>query len=151
MANQNISRLDSLKEIKARNKAVDDATSIFQARETVNSFYNKCPGIVENAMNNFAKLTGRQYQLFDYYGPEDKSDEWQKWAEARAPVVVVDVDHHGAELAVLAGEQAAGLVPLVTRLLQVAHHGHVIEMPEGVSVLLGHFDGGLGLHGSLRR
>ncbi|MBU2493968.1 MAG: pyruvate:ferredoxin (flavodoxin) oxidoreductase [Bacteroidetes bacterium] len=43
----------------------------FQGRETVNKFYNECPEIVQNAMNEFAKLTGRQYNLFDYYGAPD--------------------------------------------------------------------------------
>lgn len=43
----------------------------FQGRETVNKFYNACPEIVENAMNQFAKITGRQYKLFDYYGAPD--------------------------------------------------------------------------------
>ncbi|HOI30198.1 MAG TPA: pyruvate:ferredoxin (flavodoxin) oxidoreductase [Melioribacteraceae bacterium] len=43
----------------------------FQGRETVNKFYNACPEIVENAMNQFAKLTGRQYRLFDYFGAPD--------------------------------------------------------------------------------
>ncbi|MDD5216419.1 MAG: 2-oxoacid:acceptor oxidoreductase family protein, partial [Methylococcales bacterium] len=40
----------------------------FQARETVNSFYAAMPEIVQNAMNRFAQLTGRQYHLFDYEG-----------------------------------------------------------------------------------
>lgn len=40
----------------------------FQGRETVNRFYSATPGIVQNAMDNFAKLTGRQYKLFDYVG-----------------------------------------------------------------------------------
>ena len=40
----------------------------FQGRETVNPFYAACPDIVQKAMNKFAKLTGRQYHLFDYYG-----------------------------------------------------------------------------------
>jgi pyruvate-ferredoxin/flavodoxin oxidoreductase len=43
----------------------------FQARETVNPFYAACPGIVENAMEKFASLTGRKYQLFDYVGVAD--------------------------------------------------------------------------------
>ncbi|MDZ7660761.1 pyruvate:ferredoxin (flavodoxin) oxidoreductase [Thiohalophilus sp.] len=42
----------------------------FQARETVNSFYEKLPGIVQQTMDRFAELTGRQYQLFDYVGSE---------------------------------------------------------------------------------
>jgi pyruvate-ferredoxin/flavodoxin oxidoreductase len=40
----------------------------FQARETVNPYYQQLPKIVQNAMNRFAELTGRQYQLFDYIG-----------------------------------------------------------------------------------
>jgi pyruvate-ferredoxin/flavodoxin oxidoreductase len=43
----------------------------FQARETVNPFYVKVPGIVQNVMDKFAGLTGRQYQLFDYVGAPD--------------------------------------------------------------------------------
>jgi pyruvate-ferredoxin/flavodoxin oxidoreductase len=43
----------------------------FQGRETVNPFYAACPGIVQAQMDKFAKLTGRQYNLFDYYGAPD--------------------------------------------------------------------------------
>ncbi|MEZ4642997.1 MAG: pyruvate:ferredoxin (flavodoxin) oxidoreductase [Chloroflexota bacterium] len=43
----------------------------FQARETVNPFYMAVPDIVQNAMDKFAELTGRQYQLFDYVGAPD--------------------------------------------------------------------------------
>jgi pyruvate-ferredoxin/flavodoxin oxidoreductase len=43
----------------------------FQARETVNPFYQACPDIVQKAMDKFAGLTGRQYHLFDYYGAPD--------------------------------------------------------------------------------
>ena len=38
----------------------------FQARETVNPYYAACPGIVQEKMNRFAALLGRQYHLFDY-------------------------------------------------------------------------------------
>jgi pyruvate-ferredoxin/flavodoxin oxidoreductase len=40
----------------------------FQAREAANSFYDACPGLVEQVMDHFAKVTGRRYRLFDYYG-----------------------------------------------------------------------------------
>ncbi len=43
----------------------------FQGRETVNPFYIACPGIVQKYMDKFAKLTGRQYHLFDYIGAPD--------------------------------------------------------------------------------
>lgn len=40
----------------------------FQGRETVNRFYNACPDLVQQAMDEFARLTGRQYHLYEYYG-----------------------------------------------------------------------------------
>ncbi|NOQ97637.1 MAG: pyruvate:ferredoxin (flavodoxin) oxidoreductase, partial [Calditrichae bacterium] len=43
----------------------------FQGRETVNSYYDKCPEIVQEMMDKFAKITGRQYQLFEYVGAAD--------------------------------------------------------------------------------
>lgn len=43
----------------------------FQGRETVNRFYNATPAIVEEVMNDFAKLTGRQYGLYEYTGAPD--------------------------------------------------------------------------------
>ena len=43
----------------------------FQARETVNPYYDAFPEIMQQAMNDFADLTGRQYQLFDYEGAAD--------------------------------------------------------------------------------
>ena len=43
----------------------------FQGRETVNKHYEAMPGIVQKAMDKLAKLTGRQYKLFEYFGAED--------------------------------------------------------------------------------
>ncbi len=43
----------------------------FQGRETVNSFYEAAPGIVQAAMDKLATLTGRAYHLFDYMGAAD--------------------------------------------------------------------------------
>lgn len=43
----------------------------FQARETVNPFYDRTPGIVQATMDKYAELTGRRYQLFDYVGAPD--------------------------------------------------------------------------------
>src|SRR6478672_1659454 len=40
----------------------------FQAREACNPYYLAAPTIVQNAMDKFAALTGRQYKLFDYFG-----------------------------------------------------------------------------------
>jgi pyruvate-ferredoxin/flavodoxin oxidoreductase len=43
----------------------------FQGREVANKFYLATPGIVQEVMNKFAKLVGRQYHLFDYVGAAD--------------------------------------------------------------------------------
>jgi pyruvate-ferredoxin/flavodoxin oxidoreductase len=43
----------------------------FQARETINPFYRACPTIVQAVMDRFAKQTGRNYHLFDYFGATD--------------------------------------------------------------------------------
>ncbi len=40
----------------------------FQARESSNTFYDAVPGIVEYYLDELAKITGRKYGLFDYYG-----------------------------------------------------------------------------------
>ena len=46
----------------------------FQGRETVNKFYQAVPGIVQEYMDKVAKVTGRQYHLFDYVGAPDATD-----------------------------------------------------------------------------
>ena len=43
----------------------------FQGRETVNTFYLGTPKIVQETMDKFAHITGRQYHLFDYIGAPD--------------------------------------------------------------------------------
>ena len=43
----------------------------FQAREAANKYYNACPAIVQKTMDKFGELTGRNYDLFQYYGPQD--------------------------------------------------------------------------------
>lgn len=43
----------------------------FQGRETVNPYYNACPGIVQQIMDKFAQVVGRHYHLFDYFGAAD--------------------------------------------------------------------------------
>src|SRR5215510_13265193 len=43
----------------------------FQSRERANPFYLETPRIVQETMDEFARVTGRQYRLFDYVGAED--------------------------------------------------------------------------------
>ena len=40
----------------------------FQAREACNGFYDRCPEIVQQTMDDFAGRIGRAYHLFDYVG-----------------------------------------------------------------------------------
>ena len=40
----------------------------FQHREASNKYYNAVPEIVEEYMKEISKITGREYNLFDYYG-----------------------------------------------------------------------------------
>ena len=46
----------------------------FQGRESVNKYYLACPDIVQKAMDKFAKITGRQYKLFEYVGAKDAEE-----------------------------------------------------------------------------
>jgi len=70
--------------------------AFFQTRETCTPFYQACPGIVQEEMDKFAKLTGRAYRLFDYVGAPDAervivlmgsgaetAHEYVEWALAR--------------------------------------------------------------------
>ena len=42
--------------------------TFFQSREVVNTYYDQCPGIVQEIMDLFGEYTGRSYQLFEYHG-----------------------------------------------------------------------------------
>ncbi len=43
----------------------------FQGRETVNKYYDACPGIVKKYMKLFAEKAGRSYKLYEYIGAPD--------------------------------------------------------------------------------
>ena len=43
----------------------------FQGREAVNKYYEATPAIVKKQMAKFAKITGRNYDLFEYVGAAD--------------------------------------------------------------------------------
>lgn len=42
--------------------------AFFQAREAANVYYQALPGLVQETMDRFAELTGRQYHLCEYFG-----------------------------------------------------------------------------------
>jgi pyruvate-ferredoxin/flavodoxin oxidoreductase len=43
----------------------------FQSREGVNPYYTKVAAIVQAEMDKFAKITGRSYHVYDYFGAKD--------------------------------------------------------------------------------
>ena len=46
----------------------------FQNREACNKYYEAVPAIVEEAMDDVKKITGREYKLYQYYGAPDATD-----------------------------------------------------------------------------
>jgi pyruvate-ferredoxin/flavodoxin oxidoreductase len=43
----------------------------FQSREGANPYYDACPGIVQQVMDEFGQQTGRYYKVYEYYGAGD--------------------------------------------------------------------------------
>lgn len=75
----------------------------FTGRETVNKYYNACPAIVQETMDKFAALTGRQYHLADYHGSPD-AEEIIVMMGSGAETVAATIDHliaQGQKLGVL--------------------------------------------------
>jgi pyruvate-ferredoxin/flavodoxin oxidoreductase len=77
--------------------------TFFQAREACNSYYAACPAIVQQEMDRFGALTGRNYRLYDYYGHP----------EAERVVIIMgsgcDTTHEYVEHAVKQGEKVGVL------------------------------------------
>jgi pyruvate-ferredoxin/flavodoxin oxidoreductase len=99
----------------------------FQARETVNPFYDKTPGIVQQAMDKFADLTGRQYHLFDYVGAPD----------AERVIVIMgsgaEVAHETVEYLVERGEKVGLLKVRLYRPFSVEHF--VNALPQTTKII----------------
>ena len=51
-----------------------NADIYFQTRETVNSYYQALPALVEDYMAKISAITGREYHLFNYYGAPDAEE-----------------------------------------------------------------------------
>ena len=75
----------------------------FQGRETVNKYYLATPQIVQEEMNKFAGIAGRQYNLVDYVGAPDAD---------RVVVIMgsgADAVHKAVETLVARGEKVGVL------------------------------------------
>ncbi len=49
----------------------ENPDTFFTHRESCNSFYDAVPAIVEDYMHKISEITGRKYELFNYYGADD--------------------------------------------------------------------------------
>jgi pyruvate-ferredoxin/flavodoxin oxidoreductase len=89
--------------------------AFFQAREACNSFYAAAPAVVQQTMNRFATLVGRQYHLFDYVGHP----------QAERVIVMMgsgaEVTHELVEWMVARGEKVGLLKARLFRPFSVAH------------------------------
>jgi len=92
----------------------------FQARETVNKYYLAAPEIVQKVMDRFAKVVGRQYNLFDYVGAPD------------AEYVVIamgsgcEAIHETVEYLVSKGEKVGAIKVRLYRPFSVKHFAEVL-------------------------
>ena len=99
----------------------------FQGRETVNPFYECTPQIVQETMDRFARLTGRQYHLFDYYGASD-ADRVIVMMGSGAETVQETIDYLNAR-----GEKLGLIKVRLYRPFSVAHF--VAALPPSVKAV----------------
>jgi len=99
----------------------------FQARETVNKFYDAAPAIIQAQMDKFAKQVGRAYHLFDYVGP----------ADAERVIVVMgtgaEVTHEAVEYLSKKGDKVGVIKVRVFRPLSMAHL--IAALPKSVKAI----------------
>ncbi|MBN2508912.1 MAG: 2-oxoacid:acceptor oxidoreductase family protein, partial [Spirochaetales bacterium] len=97
----------------------------FAARESVNRYYNATPDAVQKCMDKFAKLTGREYKLFEYFGSA-KADRIIILMGSAADTVEETVETLNA-----AGENVGILKVRLFRPFSIAHL--VAAIPDSVS------------------
>ncbi len=87
----------------------------FQGRETVNKFYLVTPKIVQETMDKFAQVVGRQYKLFDYFGAPD----------AEKVIIIMgsgaDTAHETAEYLASKGEKVGVMKVRLYRPFSIEH------------------------------
>lgn len=101
----------------------------FQARESVNPYYQRMPGIVQRTMDKFASLTGRQYHLYEYAGAADAERVIILMGSgAEAVEEVVDhIIHHGEKVGVVkvrlfrpfAADELLNIIPATAKRIAV--------------------------------
>jgi len=101
----------------------------FQARESVNPFYQRMPGIVQQTMDRFAALTGRQYHIYEYAGAADAERVIVLMGSGAEAVeeVVEHINHHGEKVGVVkvrlfrpfAADELLRVIPATARRIAV--------------------------------
>lgn len=89
----------------------------FQSKEASNPYYRAVPDVVQNVMDEFAEETGRQYNLFDYVGPDD----------AKRVVVMMGSGSETAHETVNAIGEKEGVGLLKVRLFRPLSAQHLLE------------------------
>jgi pyruvate-ferredoxin/flavodoxin oxidoreductase len=99
----------------------------FQGRETVNTFYANCPGIVQKTMDSFAETVGRKYNLFDYVGAPDAE---------RVIILMGSGAETAGETAKFLGENGEKVGVIKVRLYRPFSNEHLLKaLPETVKAV----------------
>src|SRR5512138_3264506 len=99
----------------------------FQAREAINGYYDAAPAKVQQAMDEYAALTGRAYKLFEYMGHP----------EAERVIVMMgsgaEIAHETVEHLLKQGEKVGVLKVRLYRPFSVQHFADAL--PKSVKAL----------------
>lgn len=82
---------------------VSGSDTYFQGREAVNSFYDKLPGILTKVMQQFKEVSGRNYDLVEYYG-DSAAEQVIVVMGSAAETIQETVDYlnnHGAKVGII--------------------------------------------------
>jgi len=102
-----------------------DPQIYYQSAVSANSHYAALPTIVQNAMDEFAALTGRQYKLFEYYGDPEAERAVVMMAGSAAKTAEETVDLLRSQ-----GEKIGILKVHLFRPFSVEHF--LAELPQSV-------------------
>ncbi len=117
----------------------------FQARETVNPFYDRIPDVVQTAMDRFEKVAGRRYNLFDYFGPADAENILILMGSGadNARETIEFLDKHGEKAGVVqvhlffpfSAEHFLAAIPKTTKAIAVRLSSGTRENPQSCTLL----------------
>ena len=102
----------------------------FQSREAANKYYTKTPGIVQDTMDEFYKLTGRRYSLFYYVGHPEAEKVAIIMGSGQGPVMET------IDTLVKKGEKVGAIIVRLFRPFSIEHFVDVLpETVKKIAVL----------------